>query len=74
MCILGLGRTIYFGPSGQKCLNCFEEMQLEVPKKENPFIHFMEVTTIMSVENPKILEKFPKLKEAKDSKKDTVIT
>lgn len=66
ICILGLGRTIYFGPSGNQCLQAFSNMQIPVPKRENPFVHFMEVTNISSVDKPNILKTFPELGEIQD--------
>jgi ABC-type multidrug transport system ATPase subunit len=60
LCILALGKTVYFGPS-EKCFDHFESINLPVPSLYNPFEHFMEITNITTVENPKILSLYPEL-------------
>jgi len=66
VCVLGLGKTVYFGP-GSKCFGAFEHMKIPVPLKENPFQHFMEVTTVSSVKNEKILNVYPELREIENN-------
>jgi ABC-type multidrug transport system ATPase subunit len=58
--ILALGKTIYFGPQ-KKCFECFDNLKIPVPLKYNPFEHFMEVTNVATIEDPKILSNFPEL-------------
>lgn len=66
ICVLGLGKTIYFGP-GSKCLEAFDYMGVPVPNKENPFQHFMEITNVTYVRNEKLLSVYPELGEIENN-------
>ena len=66
--ILGSGYNIYFGPTS-KCLGAFEYMGIPVPSKENPFLHFMEVTNLSCVDNDIILQVYPQLRSIENNQK-----
>ena len=57
LCILALGKTVYFGPH-DKSLNFFEELKIPVPMNYNPFEHFMEVTNVSIVSNDIVINEF----------------
>lgn len=60
LCILALGKTVYFGPS-MMSYDQFEILGLPCPPKYNPFEHYMELTTQASVNNPNVLKVYPEL-------------
>lgn len=62
LCILALGKTVYFG-SQEKCFDNFERINLPMPVNYNPFEHFIEMTTQHAIENPKVLSVYPALAE-----------
>lgn len=65
ICILALGKVVYFGPS-KNIYNYFETIKLPIPINYNPFEHFIEVTNISIVSEPKVLEAYPEMKELDD--------
>lgn len=60
LCILALGKTVYFGPS-MNSYDQFEKVELPCPPKYNPFEHYMELTTQASVTDPRVLKVYPEL-------------
>lgn len=62
LCILALGRTVYFG-SSEHSYDAFESINIPVPRNYNPFEHFMEVTTQQAVNDKRILNVYPQLAE-----------
>lgn len=75
ICILALGRTVYFG-SREKCFDCFDSFGIPVPLNYNPFEHFMEKTNVSSVQQEDILSIYPKLGSIENLQEryDTYIT
>jgi ABC-type multidrug transport system ATPase subunit len=53
LCILALGKTVYFGPQ-EMCFDHFEACKIPVPLNYNPFEHFIEKTNILAVDEESI--------------------
>ena len=65
VCILALGKTIFFGQK-DNAWDCFERMKQPIPPRYNPFDFFIEVTNVVAIEKPKTFELYPGLEEIPD--------
>ena len=65
VCILALGKTIFFGQK-DNAWDCFERMKQPIPPRYNPFDFFIEVTNVVAIEKQKTFELYPGLEEIPD--------
>ena len=65
ICILALGKNLYFGGKDQS-IDMFRFNGLLIPPNYNPFEFFIEVSNYTCIEDQKILDKYPELKEQVD--------
>jgi ABC-type multidrug transport system ATPase subunit len=73
ICILALGKTVFFGPKDQSMEFFEKELKLGVPEGYNPFEHFMEVTNVSIASNPDILNNYNSIFEpTENTKKEEV--
>lgn len=66
ICILALGKNLYFGGKDQS-IDMFRYNSLDLPPNYNPFEFFIEVSNYTSVEDKKILLKYPELNNIEDT-------
>jgi ABC-type multidrug transport system ATPase subunit len=58
ICILALGKTVFFGPKDQSLEFFDKELKLGVPEGYNPFEHFMEVTNVSIASNNEVVQNY----------------
>ena len=65
ICILALGKTVFFGEKNN-IIPFFNHIQLPIPELYNPFEHIIEMTTITSIEDSRVKEKYLILENISD--------
>ena len=64
-CILAKGKTVFFGEKSN-LIPYFNHIELPIPYSYNPFEYIIEMTTLTSIDDARVIEKYPILDKISD--------